>query len=518
MNRRTPITVLVAAVGGQGGQLFSQWLFEAAREAGFFPVGVGLPGLSQREGATVYYLEFFAHAEETALFSPFPERGNVHLLIGLELLELLRVARDGYLSPEGTVFGSAHRVLTPDEKLPLKGNFMTAEQALPILQQAAKRCVVFDAVQAAELAGFSERAANAVLFGALAAFEALPFPPEAFRSAIEHYGVAVSFNLKAFEHGLRFRQWLNRLQATDDGALREWQSLPQPSLPDDVKQKLKRLSAADAELASTLWHAAKLLCHYQGARYFARYLDCVGEIYRKDCRHNAGLLLTKEVARILALRMAYEDAVRVAQLKTERTRFQRMRQEHRLGEDKVYRVVDFFSPDWDELTGLLPLPMTDDRTPKSQPRTPIPPLPSQSEELKRPALQMQVETSSILGYLLVKALLLFKPLRPYSQRFKREWTAIGSWLNAINETLRESYDLAFLIARSGELVRGYGRTRRKTLAIWQTFMEFLKALRQRGVPFEQIVALGERFLDLAGAEPQGPQQAWKFANETLGGM
>jgi len=36
---RMPITVLVAAVGGQGGQLFSQWLFDAAKIAGFAPVG-----------------------------------------------------------------------------------------------------------------------------------------------------------------------------------------------------------------------------------------------------------------------------------------------------------------------------------------------------------------------------------------------------------------------------------------------------------------------------------------------
>lgn len=514
MIQNTPITVLVAAVGGQGGQLFSQWLFDAAKQAGFYPVGVGLPGLSQREGATVYYLEFFNHADETAFFSPFPERGNVHLLIGLELLELLRAVQDGYLSPDGTIFGSAHRVLTPDEKLPLKGNFLTAKQALPILQRAAKRCVVFDAVQAAELGGFSERAANAVLFGALAASEVLPFPPEAFRKAIENYGVAVSFNLKAFEHGLRVHEWLPWLQASKE-ATQEWDALPEPKLPSFLQARGQRLGAADRELATLLEHAAKLLCHYQDSRYFARYLDIVQAIYERDKEHNSQLRVTKEVARILALRMAYEDAVRVAQLKTERMRFQRMRQEHCLGDDTVYRIVDFFSPDWDELTGLLPLPMTNDQSLIHDPRSPIPPLPSQSEELERPALQMQVETSSIMGYLLVKALLLFKPLRPYSQRFKREWAAINAWLNAIHETLSESYDLAFLIARSGELVRGYGRTRRKTFAAWQTFMAFIKTLRQRGVPPEEIVSLSERFLELAASGPQGPEQAWKFADEML---
>jgi len=510
-----PVTVLVAAVGGQGGQLFSQWLFDAAKEAGFFPVGVGLPGLSQREGATVYYLEFFAEREATSLFSPFPEKGKVQVLVGLELLELLRAVRDGYLSEDGTVVGSTHRVLTTEEKLPLKGGFVTAEQALPILQQQAKQCIVFDAVQAAALAGLSERAANAILFGALAASEVLPFPTEAFRRAIEHYGVAVGFNLRAFEFGLRYREWLPKLRALDDFAALEWESLPEPKLPEQVRRKMEALST-DEELASILKNAAKWLCHYQDVRYFDRYLDCVGEIYGQDKLKAASLLVTKEVARVLAMRMAYEDAVRVAQLKTQRQRFERLRREHQIGEETVYRVVDFFSPDWDELTGLMPFGKRDEgRGTGDEGEGELPSLPMQSEELRKPALQLRVETSSLTGYLLLKSLQLLKPLRPYSRRFKQEWSAIAEWLSAVKNALDENYDLAFLIARSGELVRGYGRTRRKTLAAWRTFVAFLKALRKRGVPVNEIVALGEQFLDLAVSGPEGAEKAWQFAKERL---
>jgi indolepyruvate ferredoxin oxidoreductase beta subunit len=232
-NEQVPITVLVAAVGGQGGQLFSQWLFDAAKIAGFAPVGVGLPGLSQREGATTYYLEFFARPEETAFFSPFPEKGRVQVLIGLELLELLRALREGYLADDGAIIGSTHRVLTADEKLPLKGGFITAEQVLPLLQQG-RRCVVFDAVQAAGLAGLSERAANAILLGAFAASEVLPFPTDAFRKAIEHYGVAVNFNLRAFEFGMKFREWQAQLRTSDGAGRRVVGQIPEPNLPKTV--------------------------------------------------------------------------------------------------------------------------------------------------------------------------------------------------------------------------------------------------------------------------------------------
>lgn len=516
-----PITLLIAAVGGQGGQLFAQWLFDAAREAGFAPVGVGLPGLSQREGATVYYLEFFARPEETAFFSPFPEKGQVQVLIGLELLELLRALREGYLSEDGVIVGSTHRVLSADEKLPLKGGFVTAEQAMPLLRRAAKHCVVFDAVQAAGLAGLSERAANAILFGALAASGILPFPPDAFRRAIEHYGVAVAFNLRAFEFGLRFQEWQSQLRTLDDVAVQEWAFLPEPKLPPEIQRRMEAISADD-ELAMILRHAARWLCHYQNVRYFARYLDFVQDIYEREEGQRARdlrkerLLVTKEVARILALRMAYEDAVRVAQLKTQRQRFDRLRKEHRIGEDTVYRVVDFFSPDWDELTGLMPFGTGDEgRGTRETADNELPELPIQAEELRRPALQLRVETSSLTGFFLLKLLQWLKPLRPYSQRFKREWEAITEWLDAVKQALDRDDDLAFLIARSGEMVRGYGRTRRKTLAAWRAFVAFLNALQRRGLPMRQIVDLGEQFLSLAMSGPGGAERAWQFAAETL---
>ncbi len=523
MELTKPITVLVAAVGGQGGQLFSQWLFDAAKEAGFYPVGVGLPGLSQREGATVYYLEFFAEPEATATFSPFPEKGRVHVLVGLELLELLRAFREGYLVEDGAIIGSTHRVLTTDEKLPLKGGFITAEQVLPFLQGQAKRCILFDSVRAAMLVGLSERAANAILFGALAASEILPFPPEAFHKAIERYGVAVPFNLRAFEFGLRYREWLPQLSVLDDFSTREWETLPEPKLPPEVQQKMERLSVDD-ELATILQHAARWLCHYQDARYFARYLDCVREVYERDKGRGTGdenrttdLLVTKEVARILAMRMAYEDAIRVAQLKTQRQRFERLRYEHQLGNDTPYRILDFFSPDWDELTGLLPFGRTRHgelatRGTKSDELTK---LPSQVEELRRPALQLRVETSSLTGYLLLKVLHLLKPLRPYSRRFKEEWSAITEWLDEVKRALDRDYDLAFLIARSGELVRGYGRTRRKTSALWRTFVEFLSTLQKRRISMNETISLGEQFLALAMSGPEGAEKALKFAVEKL---
>src|SRR5258705_123853 len=52
-----PITLLIAALGGEGGGVLASWLHAAAISAGHFVQGTSVPGVAQRTGATTYYLE-----------------------------------------------------------------------------------------------------------------------------------------------------------------------------------------------------------------------------------------------------------------------------------------------------------------------------------------------------------------------------------------------------------------------------------------------------------------------------
>ena len=52
-----PLTVLVAALGGQGGGVLTDWISHAARALGRLVQATSTPGVSQRTGATTYYLE-----------------------------------------------------------------------------------------------------------------------------------------------------------------------------------------------------------------------------------------------------------------------------------------------------------------------------------------------------------------------------------------------------------------------------------------------------------------------------
>ena len=58
------ITVLIAALGGEGGGVLASWLHAAAIAAGHFVQGTSVPGVAQRTGATTYYLEVVPGAGE----------------------------------------------------------------------------------------------------------------------------------------------------------------------------------------------------------------------------------------------------------------------------------------------------------------------------------------------------------------------------------------------------------------------------------------------------------------------
>ena len=54
-----PITILIAALGGEGGGVMADWLIDAAAQCGYPSQSTSIPGVAQRTGATTYYLEIY---------------------------------------------------------------------------------------------------------------------------------------------------------------------------------------------------------------------------------------------------------------------------------------------------------------------------------------------------------------------------------------------------------------------------------------------------------------------------
>jgi indolepyruvate ferredoxin oxidoreductase beta subunit len=94
------VSVLIPAVGGQGGGVLSEWIVDAALDHGLRVHGTSIPGVAQRTGSTTYYIELYdaPEAEEPA-FSLYPVPGALDVLVAPEFLEVGRMIELGFVSP-----------------------------------------------------------------------------------------------------------------------------------------------------------------------------------------------------------------------------------------------------------------------------------------------------------------------------------------------------------------------------------------------------------------------------------
>ena len=120
-----PVSLLVCALGGEGGGVLTEWLVAAAREAGYAAQSTSVPGVAQRTGATTYSLEVFPVplaqlGRRRPVFGLNPLPGRLDALVSSELLETGRQIGNGLASAEHTlVITSSSRALTTAEKMAL---------------------------------------------------------------------------------------------------------------------------------------------------------------------------------------------------------------------------------------------------------------------------------------------------------------------------------------------------------------------------------------------------------------
>ena len=107
-SRRNQSSILIAALGGEGGGVLAEWLVDAATRAGYAAQSTSIPGVAQRTGATTYYVEIYPGPLGHARRPPAGARalcrcpGSIDLLVASELLEAGRMVQAGMVSPERT--------------------------------------------------------------------------------------------------------------------------------------------------------------------------------------------------------------------------------------------------------------------------------------------------------------------------------------------------------------------------------------------------------------------------------
>ena len=202
--KRRPVTLMIAALGGQGGGVVADWLIDVARRERHLVQATSVPGVAQRTGATFYYLEFFP---ETALpgdgrrpvMALMPSPGDVDIVVAAEALEAARTVERGFVTADRTtLIASTHRVYTIAEKSALGDGRADAGRLAGEVERSAKAYVGFDMAAIAEQTG---ALVSAVLLGAVAGAGVLPFNDDAYRAAIRATAKSVDANLAAFEAG-----------------------------------------------------------------------------------------------------------------------------------------------------------------------------------------------------------------------------------------------------------------------------------------------------------------------------
>ena len=482
-----PFTILVAALGGEGGGVLADWLLAAAHAQGYPAQSTSIPGVSQRTGATTYYLEIFPQVtapgqDRLPVMALIPSPGSIDLVAASELVEAGRALQNAFVTPERTTLvASSHRIFATSEKmLPIDGRY-DAQRILDAAPQLSRRAIIFDMQHLARDAG---TIINAVLFGAMAGSGVLPLSVAACEEAIRSGGKGAAASLRGFALGLAQAAATQAPQAefeethtAPDAAARVHQEFPQA-------------------LHELLDRGVARLIDYQDEAYADQYLDRVRQIVAVDreCQGpHHDFALTREVARLLALWMSYEDVVRVAELKTRAGRIARVRQEARAQAGQPLLIFDYLKPGVEEFADILPLRLAD-----ALRRW-------QAARVRPLAFSVQLQTTSVSGFLLLRLMSLLKPWRRRSSRFAAEQASMERWLGAIKRLGFASLDreLAMDIARCAQLVRGYGDTQRRgQQALHHIFSALLEGQAATGKDLTALKQSLRSALKAALADPE----------------
>jgi indolepyruvate ferredoxin oxidoreductase beta subunit len=438
MNATRPLCVLIGALGGQGGGLLVEWLVEAARIAGFPAQATSIAGVAQRTGSTTYYFELFPerNPEAEPVFSLYPSEGDVDLVAALEPMEAGRALANGFVSGRTTVLTARERVYAIEEKMVAGSAIAEKQPVLDALGEHAGRLIAFNT---ARLGRETSTQANIILFGAIAGCGVLPLGEEDCRRAIRGLGVAVEENLAGFVAGLEIGQ-----KGVPDSP--ETPVLVFDPAPEGSNELL---GGFPETLQGLIGHALARMMDYQGQSYARRYverLDAVLAIDREVGGEAGGFRLTEEVAKRLGAWMAFEDVIRVAQLKTRPGRLARIRREIGAAPNAPLQVDDFLRPGREELADLLPEWLAFF-------------VPSVKGGQARGGIPLRIASGSPFGYLVLRGLSGLKSWRPFSARFKKEQRLIDAWLEAVGLAARKDYKLACLTAELAVWMRGYGDVR-----------------------------------------------------------
>jgi indolepyruvate ferredoxin oxidoreductase beta subunit len=434
-----------------------------------------VPGVAQRTGATNYYVELFPKlgARSNALppvlgLTPVP--GDVDIVIASELMEAGRAVQRGLVTPDKTTFiVSTNRVYSMTEKIAMADGRVDSPTLLEGCKAAAKTLIAADMAQLAEA---TNSVISAVLFGALAGAKVLPMQRTAFEAAIHRGGVGVKESIAAFGAGYA---------AAEGVPLPAKAETPKPTPSPELSLLMADADAYPVPARAMIRAGIERLTDYQDMEYAREYLVRLRPIADVDRKHGFGSgALLAETARELALGMAYEDTVRVAELKIRPSRFARVRAEVQAAPGQIIEIAEFLHPRVQEIADTLPAGLGRWLLNSGWPRRLV--------ESRTKAGRV-VKTSTIRGFMLMYFIASLKGTRRRSLRYANEQKFLNEWLSTIASVAAANYALATEIAMTRTLVKGYSDTHERGRRNYDALMRLLPRIQETPDPAAAMRAL-----------------------------
>jgi hypothetical protein len=209
-----------------------------------------------------------------------------------------------------------------------------------------------------------------------------------------------------------------------------------------------------------------LLMDYQGASYARLYIE---RLTRFIGKRGVDAAAVGNIARLMASRMAYEDAIRIAQLKLAEYR----------DSGGTMQSIDIHKFRFDELVDALPAVAAD-------------PVLMVLDKIgwKHRRVSIPFSTASKWGIRRLKAEAWLRRWRLFSIRYSEERAWVERWLHMIDRALDKQPQAVSALIESATMVQGFGDPYRQGLADWHAIIDGLAKPTFDGVL---------RLADLAGA-------------------
>ena len=459
-----PLSVAILAMGGQGGGVLADWIVAVAEENGWYAQSTSVPGVAQRTGATLYYIEMLPPRDGKApILALMPTPGDVDVVIASELMEAGRSILRGLATPDRTLLiTSTHRAYAVAEKEKPGEGTADPRAVNAAGRVAARRIIAFDMEEAARRSG---TVISSPVFGALAGSGALPFSRQSFEAVIRTGGKGIEASLRGFSAGF------DRANRDELAAAR---IAPEPApviVPDGdprLAAPLARIAALPEPVRAMTLAGFRRVVDYQDLAYGLDYLRQVEAFAAKD-EPVGSHAFTRELAKYLAGAMAYDDVIAVADLKTRSTRFARIARDMKAGEDPM-AITEFMHPGASELVGLLPRGLGEAVQARPKLMAAIDRVVNKGRH---------VRTASLSGFLPLYVVAGLRRFRRGNLRHASEMAHVAEWLGLAERHLPANYELAVGIVKARRLIKGYSDTHARGLSKYDRVLAAVPLLAGR---------------------------------------